>query len=169
MPGYRRVRRPGGTVFLTLALARRRDDLLVREIEALRRATALTRASRPFVIDAAVVLPDHLHMVWTLPPGDADYSTRIAALKARFTRAARRAGACPAGVSPSKARKGEAGVWQRRFRERTIRDEADYRAHVEYCWINPVKHGLVARPVDWPHSSIHRDLRLGRVPPEWAM
>jgi len=140
------------------------------------------------VCDAVVILPDHLHAVWTLPPGDSGYSTRWGAIKARFTmhlrRAARRPGFSPApppeefprvrsgryaGLKPGlRADKREAAIWQRRFWEHTIRDEADYRAHVAYCWGNPVKHGLVERAADWPFSSIHRDIRLGRVDPEWS-
>ena len=152
MSRYLRPTIPGATVFYTVALADRGSDLLVREVEALRKAVRATRAERPFAIDAWVVLPDHMHCVWTLPEGDADFSVRWSIIKARFSRAMpwverRRS---------HKARR-EHGIWQRRFWEHHIRDEADYRAHVRYCWINPVKHGLVERPEDWPYSSYHRD------------
>lgn len=181
MPRYRRIRQPGGTYFFTVNLAQRGDDLLLREIDLLRAAMRATLADRPVRIDAMVVLPDHLHAVWTLPKGDADYSTRWGAIKARFVQGLRRAGVGPppdlppvvsgryAGLKPGlRTNKREAGIWQRRFWEHTIRNEADFRRHVAYCWGNPVKHGLVARPMDWPFSSIHRDHARGLVPPGWT-
>ena len=181
MSSYTRLRQKGGTFFFTVALQARGLRLLVEHVDVLRRAVAQTRAERPFVLDAWVVLPDHLHAVWTLPDDDTDYSTRWGAIKARFSRNVRRAGFTPpphlpkvtsgrfAGVNPGlRVGKGEVGIWQRRFWEHAVRDKRDYRAHVEYCWGNPVKHGFVQRAVDWPYSSIHRDIRLGRVAPEWA-
>lgn len=182
MSEYRRIRLPGATVAFTVSLTARGASLLTDEVDRLRLAFARTRAERPFTIDACVVLPDHLHCVWTLPPGDADYATRWGAIKSRFSRSLRdgcRAGFNPtlaqaAGKgmgwnptlrrSPSKDAKGETGVWQRRFWEHHIRDEDDYRAHVRYCWMNPVKHGLVSDPREWPFSSIHRDRKMGLVP-----
>ncbi|SPH17056.1 REP-associated tyrosine transposase [Defluviimonas aquaemixtae] len=139
-------------MFFTVALADRSSDALVREVGALRDAVRATRAERPFAIDAWVTLPDHMHCLWTLPVGDRDFSTRWSIIKARFSRAMpiverRRS---------HEARR-EHGIWQRRFWEHHIRDEADYQAHVRYCWINPVKHGYVERPEDWPYSSYHRD------------
>lgn len=171
MTNYRRVRVCGGTYFFTVALADRSSDLLVREVGLLRQAFAETRRERPFWCDAIVVLPDHLHAIWTLPPGDADYSTRWGAIKSRFTRSVKasgRMGFNPIPRSRSKLAKGDAGIWQRRFWEHCIRNEKDYRAHLRYCWGNPVKHGLVASPTDWPFSSIHREIRAGRVDPEWG-
>lgn len=175
MPNYRRARAPGGTFFFTVAIADRRLDLLTRHIDYLRDAVFRTRAERPFEIDAMVVLPDHLHAVWTLPDGDTDFSTRWGAIKGRFSMSLRRAGLAPplaersvsGGVNPA-LRKGQAGIWQERFWEHCIRDVDDYRSHVRYCWINPVKHGLVERPLDWPHSSIHRDIRRGLVDAEFG-
>ena len=169
MPDYRRVRVPGATYFFTVTLADRSSSLLTDRIDDLRAAFAETRATRPFRIDAAVILPDHLHMIWTLPEGDADFSVRWGAIKSRFTRAVkRRVGFNPTLRTASKVAKGDAGLWQRRFWEHMIRDETDLERHLRYCWANPVRHGLVARPADWPHSSIHRDIRLGRVEPEWS-
>jgi len=186
MPDYLRPRVPGACVFFTVTLAERGSDLLVREIAALRAAVGVARAARPFGIDAWVVLPDHIHAVWTLPQGDSDYGTRWGAIKARFTRHVRASGRVgfhptlgpdgrrsvvgwnPTLHSASKLRKGDAGIWQRRFWEHHIRDEADYANHVRYCWINPVKHGFVERAADWPYSSIHRDIRRGGVEPEWS-
>lgn len=164
MSKYRRVRVPGATYFFTLTLAARGSTVLTDHIAVLRHAYKQTCAEHPVLCDAMVVLPDHLHAVWTLPEADADFSVRWRKIKARFSReidlAPRR--------SISKVEKRERGVWQRRFWEHMIRDGVDYRAHVAYCWGNPVKHGYVERAVDWPYSSIHRDIRAGRVDPEWS-
>ena len=165
MPNYARPKVTGATVFFTVNLADRRSRLLTERIDALREAVRMTRAERSFAVDAWVVLPDHMHCVWTLPEGDADYSTRIGAIKARFSMAMRRAGFTPpppvgrvnGGVNPALRRKGEVGLWQPRFWEHHIRDEDDYRAHVEYCWFNPVKHGYVDEPEEWPFSSYDGD------------
>jgi putative transposase len=156
MSRYIRPRIPGASVFFTVALADRMSDTLVREVQALREAVRLTRSERPFAIDAWVVLPDHLHCVWTLPEGDTDFSTRWSVIKARFSRAMP-----PGPQRPSHARRREHGLWQRRFWEHHLRNEDDFRAHVRYCWVNPVKHGLVDDPAAWPFSSYHRD---GRPP-----
>ena len=167
MPRYIRPKVTGATVFFTVALADRRSSMLVERIGDLREAVRVTRAERPFGIEAWVVLPDHFHCVWTLPAGEADFSGRMGAIKARFSRACGRAGFAPpapvgwenGGVNPALRRKGEVGLWQPRFWEHHIRDEEDYFAHVRYCWINPVKHGYVARPEAWPYSSVHGDAR----------
>jgi putative transposase len=167
MPQYIRPKVTGATVFFSVALADRRSSMLVERIGDLREAVRVTRAERPFRIEAWVVLPDHFHCVWTLPAGDADFSGRMGAIKARFSMACRRAGFTPpppvgwenGGVNPALRRKGEVGLWQPRFWEHHIGDEEDYRAHVRYCWINPVKHGYVARPEAWAYSSVHGDAR----------
>ena len=164
MPNYRRAFVPGGCWFFTVNLLERRRTLLADRIDALRDAVRRTRDRHPFAIDAMVVLPDHLHAVWTLPPGDADFSLRWRLIKSRFARAV------PMQERLSEVRKarGERGIWQRRFWEHLIRDQADYARHVEYCYINPVKHGLVSRVCDWPHSSFHRDVRSGLFPHDWG-
>lgn len=164
MPHYIRPSFPGASVFFTVALADRRSPLLLDEIDRLRTSVRQSMVERPFRIDAWVVLPDHLHAVWTLPEGDADYSTRWKSIKTLFTKSVGHAGR----PSASRIAKGESGIWQRRFWEHHIRDERDFVAHLRYCWWNPVKHGLVERAVDWPYSSIHRDIRMGCVDPEWA-
>lgn len=171
MSVYIRPRIPGAQLFLTVNLAVRGGDFLVREVSLLRDAVRAARVARPFRVHAWVVMPDHMHCVWELPEGDSDYSTRVAAIKAGFVMNLRRAGFSPpmelpvvasgryAGLKPGlRPDKREVGVWQRRFWEHHIRDEADYRAHVEYCWMNPVKHGFVERPEDWPYSSYTRDM-----------
>ncbi len=147
----------GATTFFTVTLAERGSDLLVREIGRLREAVQMTRAARPFAIDAWVVLPDHLHCVWTLPEGDTNFSMRWGAIKGRFSRnlhVGRR--------RPSHEIRREKAVWQRRFWEHHIRGDADFANHIQYCWANPVKHGLVERSEDWPYSSINRYIRLGK-------
>ena len=164
MSRYVRPKVSGATVFFTVALADRRSDLLVREIGALRQAVRDVRVKRPFDIDAWVVLPDHMHCVWTLPEGDADFSVRWKEIKTGFTKAVGQVGL----RSRSKVAKGEAGIWQRRFWDHHIRDECDFTTHLRYCWWNPVKHGFVTRPVEWPYSSVHREIGLGQVEPEWA-
>jgi putative transposase len=155
MSNYRRAFVPGGCWFFTVNLLERRQTLLVDHIATLREAVAATRASHDFAIDAIVVLPDHLHAIWKLPPGDCDFSTRWRLIKTRFAKA------LPKQQRRSAVRlaRNERGIWQRRFWEHLIRDEADYARHVEYCYINPLKHGLVTRVRDWPHSSFHRDVR----------
>jgi putative transposase len=163
MVHYRRARVAGASYFLTLTLADRRSDLLVRHIHLLRSAFRRTLTLRPFQIEAVVVLPDHLHLLMTLPKDDADYSTRVSSLKAGFVGALRKQGHWLA----TNARR-EANVWQSRFWEHLIRDERDFVAHVDYVHLNPVKHGLVGRVIDWPHSSFHRYLREGRLPPDWS-
>lgn len=177
MSRYIRPKVPGASLFFTVALADRSAQTLVDHVELLRKAVRLTKTDRPFRIDAWVVLPDHFHAVWTLPKGDADFSTRMAAIKARFTRDIRRSGFTPTlpcnpygahggrsrdgnakrvGVN-SDLQKNEAPLWQKRFWEHHIRDNKDFAAHVALCWMDPVKHGLVAHPGDWPYSSWHRD------------
>lgn len=164
MPDYRRVWVPGGTYFFTVNLLERERTLLVDHLDALRAALRLTRAARPFAVIAMVVLPDHLHGVWQLPEGDADNATRWRQIKALFSRA------LPAGErrSAPRVRKRERGVWQRRYWEHLVRDERDLRQHVDYVHFNPVKHGLVARVGDWPHSSFHRFVRDRLLPPDWG-
>ena len=164
MPDYRRNRVPGGTYFFTVNLLDRRSTLLTDNIRTLRTAVASVKAQRGFHIDAWVVLPDHMHAVWTLPEDDADYSGRWRTIKKAFAKA------MPATERRSEARirRGERGVWQRRFWEHTIRDEADYAAHMDYTHFNPVKHGLAASAAEWPFSSFQRCVRKGLYPADWA-
>lgn len=163
MVHYRRNRIAGGTYFFTVTLRDRSSDVLVRHVDLLRNAFRSVRAERPFMINAIVILPDHLHTIFTLPDGDADYSGRWRAIKSRFTHSI-----LATGVSLIRDNRGEYQLWQRRFWEHTIRDERDYANHVDYCHWNPVKHGLVQHLTDWPHSSLHRYVRRGLLPPNWA-
>ncbi|PQA85573.1 REP-associated tyrosine transposase [Hyphococcus luteus] len=163
MPNYRRVFVEGGTYFFTVNLRDRRRGVLVDRIADMRAAWRETAAAWPVETVAAVVLPDHLHFIWRLPEGDSDFSTRIRLIKAGFTRR------LPAGEK-SDGRKGERGVFQSRFWEHLIRDESDFDRHVDYVHFNPVKHGYVTRPEDWPHSTFQQWRReTGRpitTPPE---
>jgi len=168
MTNYRRRRIPGGTYFFTVNLADRESTLLVDRIDLLRQVCRAVLAEHPVRIVAMVVLPDHLHAVWTLPPGDADFSGRWQKIKAMFTKTVASSDGLTWPVTRSQRARGERGLWQRRFWEHAIRDEADLERHVAYCWFNPVKHGLVRRVAGWPHSSFHRDVRTGVVAEDWT-
>jgi len=163
MVRYRRNFLAGGTFFLTATLADRRSCALLDHIGALRAAVRVARRRHPFTIDAIVVLPDHLHIITTLPDGDADFSNRLSQIKRRFTD-----GVVKAGAPVARHRNGEIALWQPRFWEHTIRDEKDFERHVDYIHFNPVKHGLVSRVRDWPHSSFRRYVRQGLLPADWA-
>jgi len=164
MPDYRRYRVPGGTYFFTINLLNRRSDLLTRHIEALRDSVRRTRTERPFHIDAWVVLPEHIHCVITLPPGDDDFSNRIKAIKIRFVRAVEP----DEWRSSARAAKGERGIWQRRFWEHVIRDDDDYTRHLDYVHFNPVKHGHVTSVAQWPYSTFHHWVSAGVYPMDWG-
>ncbi|MDP3483242.1 MAG: transposase [Sulfuricella sp.] len=165
---YRRSDTPGATYFFTVVTFRRRPLFAVPDNSTLlKSALRYVMARHPFTIDAFVLLPDHLHCLWTLPPGDADFSTRWMLVKSHFSRQ------CPAAYKtpPSAARraKGEQTVWQRRYWEHQIRDEADFAAHCDYIHYNPVKHSLVAKAADWAHSSFARYAERGIYPADWGM
>jgi putative transposase len=163
MVRYRRNFIPGGTYFFTVTLADRRSRILVDRIASLRHAFRVTRTERPFTIDAIVILPDHLHVIMTLPPGDSDFSGRWRRLKSLFSRCV-----VADGVPVARSQRGEYALWQRRFWEHTIRDESDFSRHVDYIHYNPVKHNLVTRVKDWPYSSFHRYVRRGLMPEDWG-
>ena len=149
MSRYRRAKIEGGAFFFTLALADRSSDLLVREIERLRGAYTVIQDRLPFETIAICILPDHLHALWLLPEGDADFASRWSIFKSGFSRGLPVAPS----RSTSKIAKRERGIWQRRYWEHAIRDDADLERHIDYFHYNPVKHGLVSRVADWPHSS----------------
>lgn len=115
-----------------------------------------------------VLLPDHFHTVWTLSPGDADFSLRMQKVKERFTKPFLAGGGSEAVHTDSERRYGRRGVWQPRFWEHAVRDEADLKRCVDYAHWNPVKHGLVRRIADYPWSSFHRYVRLGEYSPDWG-
>ncbi len=159
---FRRVRIPGGTYFFTVVTAERRP-LLIDNISRLREAFRSVKHRYPFHIKAIVILPDHLHTIWGLPNGDADYSLRWSLIKRRFSIG------LPAGrQTASRRSKREKGIWQRRYWEHCIRDENDLRRHLDYIHYNPVKHGFVKRVADWPYSSFGRWVEKGIYPEGWG-
>lgn len=163
MVQYRRNLVAGGTYFFTVTLADRRSNLLIQHVDVLRESLKKVQQHHPFEIVAWVVLPDHIHAVWTLPNDDRDYSGRWRAIKSHFVRTVKKLG-----VPITMRADGSAILWQRRFWEHTIRNDDDLRRCVDYCYINPVKHGLVKAVVDWPYSSFHRDVKRGIYPSDWA-
>ena len=169
MPNYRRNWLPGGTFFFTIVTAGRaplfRDELARTLLGTCFRQE---RATRPFTIDAVVLLPDHLHAIWSLPPGDFDFSTRWSSIKSRFTREWLARGGTEQPVLAGQHREERRGIWQPRFLEHTIRDEDDLIQHVDYIHFNPVKHGLATCPREWPWSSFGRFVRQGDYPIDWA-
>lgn len=163
MPNYRRLRVSGGTYFFTVNLLDRRSDGLVVHIDALRNAVRETREILPFHVDAWVVLPEHMHCVWTLPADDSDFSKRWQAIKIAFARSLPRSEPRSAAMM----RRRERGIWQRRYWEHMIRDERDYAAHMDYIHFNPVKHGLVHGPGEWPFSTFRHCVAAGLYPANW--
>ncbi|MEH6579612.1 MAG: transposase [Amphritea sp.] len=161
---YRRSNIAGGTYFFTVNLCNRNQGLLVDHAGLLRSSIARVKAHHPFIIDAMVVLPDHLHAIWTLPDGDNDFAMRWMLIKAGFSRGI----AKEERISCSRKIKHERGIWQRRYWEHLIRDDNDYARHVDYIHFNPVKHGFVERASDWPFSSIHMFIRNGVLNRDWG-
>ncbi|MFM8333295.1 MAG: REP-associated tyrosine transposase [Candidatus Methylumidiphilus sp.] len=169
MSHYRRDYTPGATYFFTVVTYRRRAFLCDDDVRAaLRDAIQLTRVHYPFVIEAWVLLPDHLHCIWKLPTDDADHSTRWQLIKHRVTDTCPRLHK-PEWMTASKIKHRESTVWQRRHIEHRIRDDRDFANHCDYIHYNPVKHGLTNRPCDWPYSSFHRFVKRGIYPQHWAL
>ena len=165
MPNYRRTWHPGGTYFFTVNLLQRHNNnLLIQKIDTLRHVVQSVKQRHPFIIHAWVVLPNHLHCVIELPTGDVDFSLRWRLIKLEFSKQM----PCMERRSEVRLKRGERGIWQRRYWEHLIRNEEDYRAHIDYVHINPVKHGLVSRVRDWPYSTFHRLVQQGIYPHDWA-
>jgi putative transposase len=163
MPNYRRAQINGGLFFFTVALANRSSNLLIDEIDRLRRAYRTVQERHPFETIAVCILPDHLHAIWDLPGDDKDFAARWSIIKSSFSR-----GLDAQLRSQSKVSKREKGIWQRRYWEHAIRDDADLERHVDYIHFNPVKHGYVTRVADWPHSSFHRFVERGLLVADWG-
>lgn len=164
---YRRARTKGGTYFFTVVTHRRMKILCHPDnVSLLREAFRRVTKEHPFTIDAFVLLPEHLHCVWTLPAGDLDFSKRWRLIKSYFSR--RCDSRHKSTTSASRQMKKEQAVWQRRFWEHLIRNEQDFARHVEYIHYNPVKHGLVKAPKNWEYSSFHRYVREGLFDLEWG-
>ncbi|ERH48214.1 MAG: transposase [Pseudomonas sp.] len=165
MSNYRRARDAGACYFFTLVSHQRRPVLTEAPLRAaLRRAIERVRLHRPFIIEGWILLPDHLHCVWRLPEGDADFGSRWSMIKRLTSQALPGFGS----ISLSRSLRRESGLWQRRFWEHRIRDEGDYQRHMDYLHFNPVKHGLVERVADWPWSSFHRLVKEGVYPADWG-
>lgn len=164
MSSYRRMWVPGGTYFFTVNLADRSSSLLIERIDALRASVGDVMRTRPFASIAWVVLPNHMHALWVLPDGDADYATRWMRIKQGFCERVPQSERIP----ESRRRRNERGIWQRRYWEHLIRGERDLRNHIDYIHFNPVKHRYVSRVGDWPHSSFHRFVREGVLPADWS-
>jgi putative transposase len=161
---YRRSKLRGGTYFFTVNLTDRKSDLLVQKIDVLRVAMRDVRRRHPFTIVSMVVLPDHLHAIWRLPPDDADFPMRWSLIKAAFSRLVPK----KEYTRESRRKKHERGIWQRRYWEHRIRDNNDLARHVDYIHFNPVKHGYVTRAADWRYSSIHLYIKQGWLTADWA-
>ena len=165
MANYQRVKLRGATYFFTVNLLERQgNSFLLQEIDTLREVVRKVKAKYPFHIDGWVVLPEHLHAMWTLPVDDCDYSLRWRLIKNGFSRALPKI----EHRSPVRRAAGERGIWQRHFWEHCIRDEVDYQHHLDYIHINPLKHGLVSNVKDWPYSSFHRYVADGIYPINWC-
>jgi len=162
---YRRLWCAGGTYFFTVnLLVRKNNDLLVRHIDLLRRAVASVRKSHPFIIHAWVVLPEHMHCIMELPEGDANFAIRWQLIKLIFSKS------IPATEyrTAVQLKHKERGIWQRRYWEHLIRDQNDFNHHIDYVHINPLKHSLVQRVIDWPYSTFHRCVERGMYSADWA-
>ncbi len=169
MPNYKRAFVPGGTYFFTL-VTYRRCPLFESETHrnCLNYVIRRVQQSQPFDLPAICLMPDHLHCMMVLPENDVDFPGRWNAIKGLFSKEMRRNGMQGGVVSKGRSNKKEVGIWQRRYWEHLIRDEDDYRRHLDYIHFNPVKHGLVKSPIDWPWSSIHRYMRIGWYEPDWG-
>ena len=165
MSNYRRNRVVGGTYFFTVNLLERKKTLLVDHIDELRNAISKVRKQKPFHIDAWVILPEHMHCIWTLPKGDDDYSSRWRAIKTTFSKSLPKT----EHLSKTKVNRNERGIWQHRFWEHTIRDDRDYQTHMDYLHFNPVKHGLVNNVREWEYSTFHHLVKKGIYPENWQV
>lgn len=169
MSTYRRAGYAGGVYFFTVVTCRRRPMLCEEPVRAaLREAIEVTRITCPFTIDGWVLLPDHLHCLWTLPEGDADFGKRWSMIKRYASQHCGPVLQSPERLTGSRQRRRESTLWQRRFWEHLIRDETDLQNHMDYLHYNPVRHGLVSRVQDWPYSTFHRYVREGVYPPDWG-
>jgi putative transposase len=167
MPNYRRAQEGGATYFFTVVTYRRQPVLMRPDVlDALRAAFRRVRTAKPFKLDAIVVLADHLHAIWTLPPGDAGFGARWGMIKRDVSKSVVSPDGMP--INASMASRLESGLWQRRFWEHLIRNDDDYARHMDYIHYNPVKHGYANSAADWPHSSFRKCVERGIYPMDWA-
>ena len=169
MSNYRRVVLNGGTFFFTVVTYQRSPIFEnVAMINKWKCAVKTVLAKYPVTIDAWVLLPDPMHFIWTLPGNDNDYSKRIGLIKSTFSKSLSPQHTASQIRTASRTKQRESTIWQRRFWEHQIRDEHDYRNHIDYVHVNPLKHQCVNRVKDWPHSTFHRYVRQGIYPPNWC-
>ncbi len=169
MPNYRRTNVPGGTFFFTVVSWRRRPVLCNPDIRAsLRAAITNVRSTHPVTVEAMVLLPDHLHCVWILPEGDADFAVRWAMIKRLVTHDCGRRYPAFANISASRKARHEGVIWQRRYWEHQVRDRPDLIRCLDYLHWNPVRHGYVGAVIEWPWSSFHRYVRQGHYHADWG-
>lgn len=169
MSQYRRARTTGGSYFFTVVTYQRQALLIFPENrQLLREIIQQVRQEYPFIIDAWVLLPDHMHCVWTLPVGDNNYSKRWGLIKSIFSKRAGELFKREKWVTPSRIKHRESTIWQRRFWEHEIRSQEDFNHHIDYVYWNPVKHRYVSRVVDWQYSTFHRDVKAGIYPEFWG-
>ncbi len=167
MPNFRRYYLKGGTYFFTVVTFNRHPILKeTTDINLLQQCFEIVNESLPFRIDALVILPDHLHTIWTLPDNDYDFSTRWKRIKAAFSKKVK--DKTPLLLPESLALKKEKGIWQRRFWEHLIRDQEDFDKHCDYIHYNPVKHGLVKAPIEWKYSSFDQFVKRGFYENDWG-
>ncbi len=169
MPNYRRAKTQGGTYFFTVVTHQRQPILCNKDFRhALRQAIETTRITQPFDIDAWVLLPDHLHCIWTLPAKDANFSARWSMIKRLVTKQCGKSYFQEQLYNASRRKRRESTLWQRRFWEHLIRDEDDYQRYMDYLHYNPVKHGTITKLKDWPYSSFHRYVKQGVYVKSWG-
>jgi len=169
MPNYRRPGVRGGTYFFTV-VTHGRQPVLTQDVvrQALREGIAAARAIMPFKIEAWVLLPDHLHCIWTLPEGDSGFSARWGIIKRHVTKRCAARMDDSHRLSASRRSRREKAIWQRRFWEHLVRDDTDFNHHVDYVHWNPVKHGYARRAADWPYSTFRRYVAQGSYPSDWG-
>lgn len=169
MPEYRRIKVKGGTYFFTVVTYRRLPVLIKEQVRAaLREGIQEVRESLPFIIEAWVLLPDHLHTIWTLPENDDNFASRWGVIKRIVSKRCGSLEGIERSISDSHGKRGEERIWQRRFWDHLIRDELDLQCHLHYLHWNPVKHGYVKRVIDWPYSTFHRFVAKGVYPSDWG-
>ena len=169
MPNYQRARVEGGTYFFTVVTFQRQPILTAEPARKILHNSWVEVNKRfPFETIAVCLMPDHLHCIWRLPEGDADYSMRWKEIKRRFTMEYLKEVEPGGERNASRQKRHEAAIWQRRFWEHTIEDNEDLEEHLDYIHYNPIKHGLVERAIDWPYSSFARYVKEGIYEVDWS-
>ena len=170
MPNYRRSNVAGGTYFITQVTYQREPWLCTKIVRnALREAIKKVQQKYYFLIDAFILLPEHFHCLWTLPPNNSDLSLRLRLIKSYVTKHYKKQLGINSPISQSRQKQGESNLWQRRFWEHLIVDEDDFANHCNYIHYNPVKHNLCSYPQQWEFSTISRFINQGIYPPNWGM